>query len=201
MGSVALVPAEAEGLLRDGGLAILPTDTVYGIACAAAHEDACARLYALKQRPAAQATAIMLGSVEGLLERALPELPGGQAELVRRVMPGPVTLILANPAARFRHLCGATPDRIGARVPQLDPDVAALADAVGGLLITSANERGQPAPAALAQVPASLRMACELVVDGGALPGLASSVIDVTGPEPVLLREGPDAAALLQRLR
>jgi L-threonylcarbamoyladenylate synthase len=198
---MGLVPAGAAELLRDGGLAILPTDTVYGIACAAAHEQACARLYALKERPAGQATAIMAGSVARLLDKMLPELPAPQAALVRRVMPGPVTLILSNPAARFRHLCGDTPEKIGVRVPDLDPGVADLADAVDGLLITSANERGGLAPAAVGRVPAGLREACALVVDGGHLPGLASSVVDVTGAEPVLLRAGPDAAALLQRLR
>jgi L-threonylcarbamoyladenylate synthase len=198
---MGVVPDGAAELLRDGALAILPTDTVYGIACTAGNEQACAQLYALKQRPADQATAIMAGSVARLLGHTLPDLPASQAELVQRVMPGPVTLILSNPAARFRHLCGGAPEKIGVRVPDLDPDVANLADAANALLITSANERGEPAPASLQQVPARLRGACALVVDGGELPGLASSVIDVTGREPVLLRDGPDAAALLGRLR
>ena len=74
MGAVAvIVPPDAAQLLAGGGLALLPTDTVYGIACAAADVDACARLYALKQRPATQATAAVWGSVPALLER-LPEM-------------------------------------------------------------------------------------------------------------------------------
>lgn len=197
---MGLVPAGAAELLRDGGLAILPTDTVYGIACAAAHEPACARLYALKQRPAGQATAIMAGSVEGLLG-LLPELSPRTAGLCRAVLPGAVTLVVENPGHRFRHLCGDAPERIGVRVPVLDPGVAELAGAVGAILITSANLRGDRAPSRLEDVPSELIREAAVVVDGGELPGLASSVIDVTGPEPALLREGPDAAALLQRLR
>jgi L-threonylcarbamoyladenylate synthase len=198
---VAVAPDGPAHLLRAGALAILPTDTVYGIACAAELEDACRRLFALKQRPASQPTAVMLGSLSGLLDGLLPELPAHQRSLVGRVLPGAVTLIVANPARRLPHLCGETPERIGVRVPALDPAVAELADAVGGLLITSANERGQDAPARLVDVPARLRTACRIVVDGGELPGLASCVIDVTGPEPVLLRDGPEAAAVLALLR
>ena len=97
---------------------------------------------------------------------------------------------MPNPGGRFAHLCGSTPDRIGVRVPELAPDVAALADAVGGLAMTSANRRGEPAPARLSDVPAELREAAAVVVDGGSLPGIASTVVDITGPEPVVLRPG-----------
>ncbi len=99
------VPEHAAEMLLAGGLAVLPTDTVYGIAAAAAREDACRRLYALKQRPASQATAVMLVSVEGLLA-ALPDLDGRALDACRRLLPGAVTLIVANPAGRFAHLCG-----------------------------------------------------------------------------------------------
>ena len=70
-----------------------------------------------------------------------------------RLLPGPLTLIVPNPAGRFAHLCGAAPDRIGVRVPDLERAVAGLADAVGGLMISSANERGGRDPARLDQVP------------------------------------------------
>lgn len=189
-----------ERALRAGGLAILPTDTVYGIGCAAGLADACARLYASKSRPADQPTALVLGSV-AMLGRVLPELARRAGDLCRRVLPGPVTLIVANPGRRFAHLCGATPERIGVRVPVLAADVAGLADAVGGLAVTSANLRGEPAPARLADVPNELRALCALEIDGGALPGTASSVVDVTGPEPVLIRHGAGAESVLARLR
>jgi tRNA A37 threonylcarbamoyladenosine synthetase subunit TsaC/SUA5/YrdC len=112
-----------------------------------------------------------------------------------------VTLIVANPARRFAHLCGTTPERIGVRVPVLPPEVAALADAVGGVALTSANLRGEPPPARLADVPDELRRLCAVEIDGGELAGMPSSVIDVTGPEPAVLRRGPDADSLVALLR
>ena len=189
-----------EAALRGGALAVLPTDTVYGIGCAAADRDACARLYACKSRPAGQPTALVLGSVGGLLA-ALPELDGPAAARYRRVLPGAVTLIVPNPARRFAHLCGTTPERIGVRVPVLPPAVAGLADAVGGLALTSANLRGEQPPSRLADVPDELRRLCAVEIDGGELAGTPSSVIDVTGAEPAVLRRGPDAGSLVALLR
>ena len=87
------------------------------------------------------------------------------------------------------------------RVPRLTPEVAALADAVGGLVATSANLRGRPAPAAFDQVPAELLEAAAIAIDGGALPGASSAVIDVTGDQPVVLRDGPGAEAVLAAVR
>ena len=190
------LPGGAEARLRAGELAILPTDTVYGIACAAGQVAACARLYRLKSRPVGQPTAVMLGSVAGLVE-GLAGLPDRELRSLRLVLPGPVTLVVTNPARRFPHLCGDAPERIGVRVPRLEPAVTELADALGGLLITSANRRGGPVSARLADVPAELVSQCAVVVDGGRLPGTPSSVIDVTSQPAVLLRAGPDADALM----
>ena len=201
MGAAAVdLPPDAAGLLASGHLALLPTDTVYGIACAAADPDACRRLYALKQRPLSQATAIMTGSV-GALARVLPELDDRITAICRTLLPGPLTLIAPNPARRLRHVCGDRTDRIGVRVPVLDPAVAELADAVGGLLITSANERGGADPAELAAVPASLAAAVAFAGDGGTLDGVPSSVIDVTAPVPRVLRRGAGLERALELLR
>jgi L-threonylcarbamoyladenylate synthase len=189
-----------EEAVRGGALAILPTDTVYGIGCAAGDRDACARLYACKSRPAEQPTALVLGSVAGLLG-ALPELDDGAAARCRRALPGAVTLIVPNPGRRFAHLCGTAPERIGLRVPVLVPAVAALADAVEGLALASANLRGEGPPARLADVPDELRRLCDVEIDGGELAGRPSSVIDVTGSEPVVLRRGADADSLVALLR
>ena len=176
---------EQERLLRDGALAILPTDTVYGVGCAAGSTAACARLYELKERPLEQPTAIVFGSVERLEEALGPVPPAGAA-----LLPGPVTLIVPNPGGAFAHLCGVTPDRIGVRVPELAAEIAALADAAGGLAMTSANRRGEPASGRFADVPAELRELAAVVVDGGPLPGVASTIVDITGPEPVVIRPG-----------
>jgi L-threonylcarbamoyladenylate synthase len=200
LGDVGLtLPPDAASRMLAGELALLPTDTVYGIAAAAVLPDACARLYTLKQRPLDQPTAVMLGSLEGLV-RVLPELTGRAEAISRRLLPGPVTLIVPNPAGRFSHLCGGSPRAIGVRVPRLDAAVASLADELGGMLITSANTRGGADPATLADVPPSLRDAAGFEVDGGELPGVPSTVIDVTGGEPHVIRRGAVDEATLEVL-
>ena len=176
--------SEHERLLLEGGLAILPTDTVYGIGCAARLPEACERLYAVKERPAGQATAVVFGSVARAVEVLGEPLP-------EQLLPGPVTLVVPNSGRRFAYLCGPSPERIGVRVPELAPAVAELADAVGGLALTSANRRGEAAPGRLSDVPPELRSAAVVVVDGGTLPGIASTVLDLTGPAPVVVRPGP----------
>jgi tRNA threonylcarbamoyl adenosine modification protein (Sua5/YciO/YrdC/YwlC family) len=197
---MGLIPPDAVALLRAGGLAILPTDTVYGIACAGYLRTACARLYAVKQRPPEQPTSLVLGSVENLLENVLPELMGRVGIVCRRAFPGPWTLVVPNPAHRFAYVCGSDPGKIGVRVPELTAQVAELSDAVGGLVMASANLRGEPAPARLKDVPAALREVADFEVDGGELGGTPSAVIDVTGSEPVILRGGPRAAEALARI-
>jgi L-threonylcarbamoyladenylate synthase len=189
-----------EDALRAGGLAVVPTDTVYGIGCAASHRAACARLYAAKARPPEQPVAVVAGSVASLVGDVLPDMDARVAGLCRRVLPGPVTLVVPNRGRRFEHLCGATPERIGVRVPVLAAEVAQLADAVGGLALTSANLRGEAAPARLADVPAALRALCAFAIDGGETHGVPSSVVDITGPAPVLLRAGPDAGSVMALL-
>ena len=183
--------------LEPGELAIVPTDTVYGIACGAADQVGLERIYALKERPSGQPTAVIFGSLAAL-EAALPEIPARVRRVAAEVFPGPVTLVVPNPARRLAHLCGDTPEQIGVRVPVLDAEVAALADACGGLAATSANLRGQPPAAELAEVPAALRAAAAVVIDGGRVGGAASCVVDVCAVEPHVLRDGPGCAAVLR---
>jgi L-threonylcarbamoyladenylate synthase len=200
VGDVELtLPPDAASRMLAGELAVLPTDTVYGIAAAAVLPDACEGLYRLKQRPLDQPTAVMLGSLEGLA-RVLPELAGRVEAISRRLLPGPVTLIVPNPAGRFAHLCGGSPHAIGVRVPRLAAAVASLADELGGMLITSANARGGADPARLEAVPPSIRGAAGFEVDGGELPGVPSTVIDITGREPRIIRRGAADEATLAAL-
>jgi tRNA A37 threonylcarbamoyladenosine synthetase subunit TsaC/SUA5/YrdC len=142
----------------------------------------------------------VLGSVPALLE-LLPEMGSRASAACRVLLPGPYTLIVPNPAGRLAHLCGDAPDRIGLRVPLLDSGVADLADEAGGLLMTSANLRGGPDPSRLDQVPKQLCEAAVFEVDGGQLDGVPSTVIDVTGPQPRVLRDGPGLERALELLR
>ena len=183
--------------LRVGRLAVIPTDTVYGLAADGASEDAARALYAAKGRGAAEPTALLFASVELVLER-LPEIPARTAAIVRAVLPGPLTLVLPNPGRRFGWLNEARPEAIGVRVPDVAGPAKKVLDALGVLVATSANVPGGADPRRLADVPAEIRAATAALVDGGELGGAPSTVVDVTGAEPVVLREGalPGAEAL-----
>lgn len=191
----------AVAAIRAGRLAIVPTDTVYGLATSAYSEAPVRRLYRAKGREEQQPTALVAADLDLLFE-CVPELRGRSGTIARALLPGPFTLILSNPARRFRWLTGTRPETIGVRVPSVEGVAKALLDGVGVMVATSANLPGGPDPRRLDEVPAELRDAVDALVDGGELPGSPSTVLDVTGPEPQVLREGavPGAAAL-ERVR
>ena len=193
--------AAAVEAIESGSLAIVPTDTVYGLAASPHSEAPVRRLYAAKGRVELQPTALVAARVEGLLE-LLPELPERARAIVRALLPGAYTIVLPNPAGRYPWLTGERRDAIGVRVPLLGGPGGEVLGRVGALVATSANLPGGPDPRILADVPDELRSAAAVAVDGGALPGVASTVIDVTGTVPVVLREGavPSAEAL-ERVR
>lgn len=167
--------------LRRGEPVVLPTDTVYGLCCDATTREATERLYALKRRELSQPSALLAASVEGLLA-AVPELDGGA------IRTGPFTLILPNPARRFPWVCGETPESIGVRVPDLPDEAASVVRELGVVVATSANLHGEPDPRRVEDLAAELRALP--VVDVGPLPGTPSTVVDLTGPEPRVLRQG-----------
>lgn len=180
--------------LRAGELAIVPTDTVYGLAASARSEAAVRRLYHAKGREDLQPTAVVAASVQQLAD-VLPELEGQAAAVARALLPGPYTLIVPNPARRYPWLTGDRPETIGVRVPDLDgPGLEVLAGA-GAIAATSANLPGGPDPQRVEDVPEQLRAAAAAVVDGGVLPGTPSTVLDLTGGEPTVVREGAIPAA------
>jgi L-threonylcarbamoyladenylate synthase len=180
--------------LRAGELAIVPTDTVYGLAASARSEAAVRRLYHAKGREDLQPTAVVAASVQQLAD-VLPELEGQAAAVARALLPGPYTLIVPNPARRYPWLTGDRPETIGVRVPDLDgPGLEVLAGA-GAIAATSANLPGGPDPHRVEDVPQQLRAAAAAVVDGGVLPGTPSTVLDLTGGEPTVVREGAIPAA------
>jgi L-threonylcarbamoyladenylate synthase len=164
-------------------------DTVYGLCAYAFRSEPVRGLYKLKQRDAAQPTALVACDLEMLFE-CVPELRGRAATFARALLPGALTLILPNPAERFRWLTGSRPDTIGVRVPELSGPVRAVLDEVGAVAATSANLAGGPDPPRLDDVPPEVREACGAWLDGGELPGTPSTVIDLTGAEPEILREG-----------
>ena len=191
----------AVAALRAGRLVVLPTDTVYGLAADGESETAARALYAAKGREAIQPTAVLFASVDVLLER-VPELPARAIEAARALLPGPLTLVLPNPGRRYPWLNPERPDAIGVRVPALTGSGRAVLDALGAVVATSANLPGGRDPRRAEDVPAEIVEAVDVLVDGGVLPGTPSTVIDVTGREPRVLREGAVSSAdALERLR
>ena len=175
--------------LRAGEPVILPTDTVYGLCAWAEGAAPTARLYKLKGRRASQPSALLTADLDALFA-CLPELGNRDAAIVRALLPGPYTLILSNSAGRYRWLTGDTPDAIGIRVPDLPAAAAAVVAAVGAVTATSANVPGGPDPRSLDDIPAELREHAAAIVDAGELAGTPSTVLDFTGSEPRVVREG-----------
>ena len=121
---------------------------------------------------------------------------------MRTLLPGPFTLIVENPARRYAWLNPQRPDAIGLRVPAVTGAPRAVLEALGAVVATSANLPGGPDPRRLEDVPPEIAAAVDVVIEGGELPGLPSTVVDLTGPEPRVLREGAVTAAdVLERLR
>ena len=185
---------EAVAALRSGKLAIVPTDTVYGLAADPDSASSVRELSRLKGRPETQPIALMAAGLEHLLER-IPELHGRFASIAGALLPGPYTLVLPNPAGRYPWLAGSRPNTIGVRIPQLDGPGRELLERVGAIAATSANLAGGSDPRTLDEVPGELRAATAALLDGGPLPGLPSTVLDLTGSEPRILREGAASGA------
>ena len=178
-----------------GRLVVIPTDTVYGLACRPDREEAVRALSALKGRSAEQPIALVAASVEALVQ-LVPEVEG------RLVPRGPLTVVLPNPERRLPWLAGARPETIGVRIPDVTGVVAELLGRVGVVAATSANLHGGADPRRFADVPHELVEAVSAVLDTGELPGMPSTVVDLTGPEPRVLREGAvPAAEALARFR
>jgi len=173
---------------------LLPTDTVYGL-CASAYREAPAqKLYALKGRGEDQPTALLASSVDMLFE-CVPELRGARGVIARTLLPGPYTLVLTKPRASL-SLAERRPlehdRRSSCRAAGRRPARPRRGRAVAA---TSANDPDGAAPARLDEVPERIRSACAAEIDAGPLPGVASTVIDFTGGEPVVIREGAAPAA------
>jgi L-threonylcarbamoyladenylate synthase len=186
--------AEAVDAIRRGLPVVLPTDTVYGLCADAYRNEPAERVYRLKGRGPTQPTALMASDVDTLVD-CIAELRGRSESIARALLPSPLTLILPNPARRFRWVTGQNYDAIGVRVPALDGPAAAVLAEVGCVIATSANLAGGPDPRRLEEVPEEIRAGVAATIDGGELPGMPSTVLDFTGDEPKVLREGAVPAA------
>jgi L-threonylcarbamoyladenylate synthase len=189
----ASVP-EAVEAIRRGLVVILPTDTVYGLCADAYRSEPAERVYSLKGRAQTQPTALMASDVDTLVE-CIPELRGRSESIARALLPSSLTLILPNPARRFRWVTGENYDAIGVRVPALDGSAAEVLAELGCVIATSANLAGGADPRRVDDVPEEVLAGVAATIDGGELPGTPSTVLDFTGDEPKVVREGAVPAA------
>jgi len=195
MGTARLVPADEASLtlaldhLRSGEPLVFPTDTVYGLGAHCAIEVAVLRLYEIKNRSLDKPIPLLLADPEDITSVAR-EVPDIAEELISRFFPGGLTLVLRK-AESVPHWVTSGEDSVAVRVPD-HPFARSLIRALGApLATTSANLAGQPAPIVAQDAIAQLGDAVRLVLDGGPCPNAQeSTVLDITGPTPVLLRRG-----------
>ena len=189
-----MTAAAFESCIRQGGVVVFPSDTVYGLACDPLSRAAVERLYALKGRAPDKPAAVMFFSLAAALA-GLPELGARVRAALAALLPGGVTLLLPNRRGRFPLACTSDPGTLGLRVPELP----ALAGVGVPVLQSSANHAGGPDARRLADIPGSIREGADLVLDGGTLPGTPSTVIDLRAYEHsgrwTVVRAGALAAA------
>jgi L-threonylcarbamoyladenylate synthase len=222
----AAAVARCAECLADGGVVLFPADTVYGLACDPLQRAAVERLYELKGRPPAKPAAVMFFALAPALA-ALPELGSRTRAALTALLPGPLTVLLPNPNGRFPLACApppgvsrggpadepgmpgesgapGEPGPLGLRVPRLPERLVALAGLERPVLQSSANLSGAPEARRLGDVAPALRAGADLVLDGGELPGAASTVIDLCAYEHHgawrVVREGPLGRAALEQI-
>ena len=187
--------AAAARALAAGDIVGIPTDTVYGLAADAFHTGASDRLFSLKRRPRSVELPVLVAGVDQALGLAIA-VPASARRLMERFWPGAVTLVLPRRPDLNADL-GDEDATIGMRCAA-HPVPLALCAAVGPLATTSANRHGQPPATTAEAVAAALGPAVELILDAGPCSELASTVVDCTGVEPRLLREGRVAWSEIQ---
>lgn len=189
--------AQAIAIIKRGGVVAVPTETFYGLAADAAHQMAVARIFEIKGRPATMALPLVAGSVQQVTDMLGP-VDASTARAMKAFWPGPLSLVFAASPL----LSGAVGDGDTRQTPGSTRTVAVrvpghafvrdLAIGAGALLTsTSANRTGEPPATTAEAVAASLAGLVDLIIDGGTTPGgLASTIADLRGPEPRLIRDG-----------
>jgi len=191
---------DAVAILRRGGLVAFPTETVYGLGADASNPAAVTRIYEVKGRPAGHPVIVHIGDI-GHLARWARDIPEAATKLAARFWPGPLTLVLRRALGVGSQLTGGQ-DTIGLRVPGHPVALQLLREFGGGIAAPSANRFGRISPTTAEHVRSDLGSEVDLVLDGGACEiGIESTIVDLSGGRPVLLRPGRigagDIAAML----
>lgn len=180
--------AALERCVARAGVAVFPADGLYGLACDPLDAAAVGRIHALKGRDEGKSSAVMYFSPLAMRE-LVDGLGPRTREAVGALLPGPVTIVVANPERRYPLACREDPERLGVRLIG-----GPLAGAMCPVFQTSANRSGEPAPGSFEEVPGEIVAGADLAIDGGALTGAPSTVVDLSrydeSGEWMVLREG-----------
>jgi L-threonylcarbamoyladenylate synthase len=187
-----------ERCVGEGGVAIFPADTLYGLACDPLDAGAVERINSIKGREEGKPSAVMYFS-----PLAMRELVSGLGErsrqAVSQLLPGPVTLVIANPERRYPLATPDDPERLGVRLIE-----GPLVGAMTPILQSSANRSGAPAPRTYEEIDADVLAAADVAIDGGELIGAPSTVVDISELDSAgsweILREGALPRHLIDRL-
>lgn len=181
--------ARAVEILRAGGLVAFPTETVYGLGADASSEAAVRRLYAVKGRPPGHPVIVHLRGADALGDW-VAEVPDGARTLAQACWPGPLTLVLRRAPGVVDQVTGGR-DTVAVRVPDQPVALALLRAFGGGVAAPSANRFGRVSPTTAAAVRADLGDDVDVVLDGGPCRvGVESTIVDWSGDEPAIRREG-----------
>lgn len=188
----------AAAVLRRGGLVAFPTETVYGLGADAANPEALRRLYRVKGRPPGHPVIVHIGARADLDDFAR-DVPEDAGALTRAFWPGPLTLVLRRRRDRVADEAAGGRDTVGLRVPAHPVALALLESFGAGVAAPSANRFGRVSPTTAEHVRADLGADVDVVLDGGPCAvGVESTIVDLTGPEPRVLREGGISAEELE---
>lgn len=180
--------AQAFDVLKNGGIVAFPTDTVYGVGALAFDNQAIESIYVAKQRPIEKAIPVLIGDINDLDKVAI-DIPKMAIIFAKRFWPGALTCIV--PKKLILPQAISATSTVAVRIPD-HADARALLIAVGPMAVTSANISGQPSPTTAQEVYEQLNGRIPLILDSGKTPGgVASTLVDCTGNEPIILREGP----------
>ncbi len=189
--------ARAAEVIGRGGLVVLPTDTVYGVAADVWQPEAVAALYAVKRRPPERAIPVLLADEEDIA-RVAGSVPEMARRLAAALWPGPLTIVVPK-RPDVPEIVSAL-STVGVRIPDHDAARAVIRACGGALAVTSANRSGQPSPLTAREAASALGEGVALVLDGGTCAGgQPSTVVDVGGGELRIVRPGPLDEAALRR--
>ena len=191
--------AKAAEIIREGGLVAFPTETVYGLGADGLQEEAAKKIYAAKGRPSDNPLILHIASVESLKELAV-DIPESAYELAEAFWPGPLTMVLKKSEKVPYGTTGGL-DTVAVRMPNDKIALALIKESGAFIAAPSANTSGRPSPTMAKHVIDDMDGRIDMVVDGGQVGiGIESTIVDLTGEVPVILRPGYITSSMLEKV-